>query len=1412
MCLQFDKRVDDLVFLKQQEKILTKRHEMASVSFEHIAVARNLRPGEPVRPDEPGLVMVGPNPVCVPGLGCEAQVDPVIKGAVAQLTPEEQFAINERTAKAMGVATPEKWKQMDQEALLSAQRGAIENLRLTPEEIEEIYHCCRRDVAGLIIESGHNYLNRETAKGEKGSEFYESCNNVLDLTTSTKKLKDAVMSVATSVSIIEQNMNLVLPRTVTIPMANLSLMMAEAWTLSEMSQNFQFSTYMALIPYMWHFGQFLWAGRNLALYFNMSSVISIANKPTKPKPVPNPVQNAPKNAPKNAPVPNQAPAGPEINIPQPPSITILRKIMASHEKAKIDFASKKGIVSAAMSAVTKAKDMLIDATDETMATIQKEVETARELLKEARNAEKIAKDTVAEFAAQITAFNDETARVAAEAAKLLEQEAARRIEEEATKKAIDDARKAAAAARKLAEDAAQAKRESEYKSEKPEVLIKRYKELSSVMGFFRAGRTPEEVPGMLHLLDPTKPDPSKVTDLLKRDKHLRHVDLFKSGGEFFGQLSEEDYKEERSYRFLLERYFIIKKKLVGENLRIWMDKRQASCRVLLDKANEKAAEAAKAAANAKKAKEGNKGMFGRATNTIKGVAASATSIKLPVDSCTELYGAETRYYYYFYMASSLLYLFTNRKFFSVLGFMFTNEAREEIIRSGIQMLQFMGMVGMNGRTIGSAVTLGYSLKSMMTTYSDFSREMTVKTEEMEAGLYPFKFQVSDINRQIEYNAPDGGDLFKRNKIRQQEITANKSRLQEEISKGIDEIRAKVEDARKLYEAQKSDYVVQLREIEAARENARLVMEKTALDMRERELQLREEEAKKRDLELGLQQQVIELQIKQEERNARQEAASKEIEQVRVDLERQKIEIAQRGLVQSEEHSRRELEQAEEHARQAAAAIKERARNEEAQLSMQAEALRLQAQSNQESVANSRNQINALTSAISQLGATSNTALETLARQQESLIHLQNTQGRRLNEEARQIGDMDRQLNILRADEEALVAGREEDVAANLERRRRELNALPAAPTGDPRQLANAGSGPSRRLVAANSNVTRQSAIQARQRIEAEAQARREAEAQARRETIARIESQLGQASGQASGQRIAVGASGGQAFASGSGPVVPLAAMPVAQAVPAGKGPVDVSPIEIKQKIFLGPAPEPLNFSFMTSNQIPPNQNAQLDALEKRVKESGYVNLENLIDMDELRLRSRILILNGLEPWNPDTETYAEFIIRSDMLLGKQNLDEKARAVANYRAKTRDPRLTLKNRNQYLLSEFENHAPGLKPVETKRMTLESFARELNLSVDEARDEYIALKQRKFEKNQAENLQRRRQNNFTIPGEPIKGLSKLDEMRLSRTLRFNTSKKASPKDSKGSPKDSKASPKGKGSKNSKRANGGPNGGP
>ena len=95
--------------------------------------------------------------------------------------------------------------------------------------------------------------------------------------------------------------------------------------------------------------------------------------------------------------------------------------------------------------------------------------------------------------------------------------------------------------------------------------------------------------------------------------------------------------------------------------------------------------------------------------------------------------------------------------------------------------------------------------------------------------------------------------------------------------------------------------------------------------------------------------------------------------------------------------------------------------------------------------------------------------------------------------------------------------------------------------------------------------------------------------------------------------------------------------------------------------------------------------------------------------------------------------------------------------------------------------------------------MESFARELNLSVDEARDDYIALKQRMFEKGQAENLERRQQNNFTIPGNLIKGISQLDEMRIARGLKFpskNTSKKASP------------SKKDKGS-NSKRANGGSN---
>jgi hypothetical protein len=501
--------------------------------------------------------------------------------------------------------------------------------------------------------------------------------------------------------------------------------------------------------------------------------------------------------------------------------------------------------------------------------------------------------------------------------------------------------------------------------------------------------------------------------------------------------------------------------------------------------------------------------------------------------------------------------------------------------------------------------------------------------------------------------------------------------------------------------------------------------------------------------------------------------------------------------------------------------------------MQAEALRLQAKANEESVANSRNQINSLTSTISQLGARSDAALEALNRQQESLIHLQNTQGRRLNQEAGLIQDMDRQIGILHAGEEALAAGREtdaasiltgvdnqriNDIASNIERRRRELNSLPSAPTGDPRRLANTGtSGPSRRLVAANSNVVRQAGIQSRQQIEAEAQARREAEARQRNDAIARIESQLSQGLGlgqsQGQTQRVAVGASGGQSFAmSPAGPVpagpVPI---PVAQAVPAGEGPVDVPPLLIKQKISLGPPPEPLNFSFMSTNTpIPPkaimpsgqinpgqasqlaaraisasekplpdsptNKNAEIDVLEKRVKELGKtIDLEYIRDMKEVDLRNRFLRLNGLPPWDFTRESYVEFIIRSDLLMGTHhNYDEKARAIANYREKTRaNSKLTLKKEEQDLLTEFENHAPGFRPVENQKMTLERFARELNLSIDEARPHYIAFKQRLFEKSQAENYKMKKNNNFTIPDNSsfIPPVSPRSAARYARALKF-----------------------------------------
>jgi hypothetical protein len=84
----------------------------------------------------------------------------------------------------------------------------------------------------------------------------------------------------------------------------------------------------------------------------------------------------------------------------------------------------------------------------------------------------------------------------------------------------------------------------------------------------------------------------------------------------------------------------------------------------------------------------------------------------------------------------------------------------------------------------------------------------------------------------------------------------------------------------------------------------------------------------------------------------------------------------------------------------------------------------------------------------------------------------------------------------------------------------------------------------------------------------------------------------------------------------------------------------------------------------------------------------------------------------------------------------------------------------------------------------------------------------------FEQRQAEILQRRKETNFTMPGKEFRPLTKMDEMRLGRTLRFGSrnTKKNSP-----SNKDKeiarqiaeiRESLSKKGSKNSKRANGGP----
>ena len=231
-----------------------------------------------------------------------------------------------------------------------------------------------------------------------------------------------------------------------------------------------------------------------------------------------------------------------------------------------------------------------------------------------------------------------------------------------------------------------------------------------------------------------------------------------------------------------------------------------------------------------------------------------------------------------------MYTITNRKFYEMGGRYLTQNAYKEIMDAGLQVLQVIGFLAYHGRTATSSITLGLSLKSMFTTYSNFSTEMTAKAAEIETGLRPFKFDRMGVNWQMARNAPNGGELFRRHAERMEKLSQQKNRLQDGISKAIGDIRAKAEDARKAYESQQKDYVVKLKEIEAARENARVVMEQKTLEARQTELELSKKQYE-------LQSQSVGIQQRQEERSVRQEESSKEIEKIREQLNKERAEHA-----------------------------------------------------------------------------------------------------------------------------------------------------------------------------------------------------------------------------------------------------------------------------------------------------------------------------------------------------------------------------------------------------------------------------------------------------------------------------------------------------------------------------------------
>jgi hypothetical protein len=1248
-------------------------------------------------------------------------MDPVLKVPMGELTPEEQFAANRRIAQSLGIDSVAKWQAMDHAALSKAQQNAMNTIKLSREEIEQIHHSCRQKVSELIVKTGERYLQSEITKGERGVEFYEACNDVLNLSRSDEKLKESVRSVASSVFIIEQNMNLVLPKKVTIPMSSFFLMMASAWSMNDMRTGaLPFSRHMLF----WHFTQIIMSMRTLALFYELGTIVTIREKPV-------PQKNGQKNVPKNA--PNE----PKVEVPKLEPDIRLGPLLNSQIEASNALNKEKSLLTKALDAVRKAKivaeenmEELNDATEDVYDTVLKEATKTNQSLEMAKNTLETVKQKVEEASANYKKIVDEVALISAENAKKAEEEVARIIAQQASKKLEEQARRAAYEAKKLADETAGAKRSGKPEPEK--VLSKRYKELLKVTDYFHKGKKIEDIPKLLY--------PQKAENQLKIAN--RHMDLWKDGGEFFGQYTEEEMKEEKNFRLLLERWIISSKKGAPGRVRLWLNKRYEKCSIIQESAR-KAAEAAeatrKAAEAARKAKEGTGTVYSRLKNAVAATAETVkdtASFKIPtLDKCSEWYGAETYYKFYFSMISGIFYVLTNRKFYEFVGRYLTQNASQEIMDAGVQILQVIGFGLYHGRTLTSTVTLACSLKSMFTTYSDFSRDMTSRTAGMETGLRPYKFEMSVISNQIDKNQDNGGELFRSHTGRIGKVSEQKNRLQDGISKAIDDIRAKAEDARKAYESQQKDYVVRLKEIETDRENARVVMEQKTLEARQAELKLSQEQNVQRERQLEFQKQNLELQQKQEERSARQEESSKEIEKVRNELEREKIDISRSGQAQSAEQSAQLLRQAQDDANASMKAIEERALLDDARLAMQEKALGIQAAANESSLKNGANQIQALTQSMASLNNTIATALQSLTQHQERMVALQSGEGRQIHEQGRMLGEMDRQLRSLNdgslgAEDlrtASILSGVDNprlNDESEFERRRRELNGLPNAPKGDPRIAANAGTGSSRKAIGV-SNSKRDSAQAQKEATKREA-AKREA---AKRE--AEKMERLRQAQ-----------------LSLSSGPIGPYAGTGVA-------GPI-ILPGQVVKPLALGPAPTPIsnaNFAAKISSS-PVNSNAA----------AAFLQAQPVIDVDfdEVRLRERLLKYNGVQNWRWDftVESYAEYIVRTDELLNPNPSSEKDRH--------RQAKLIARNAQNF--SEFQEHEPGKKPEPAEPSKLKKYMS--HFTEDEKLDavkKFLDIQEKdKANKRMTDNNSSRK----LLRPEYIPSVSQLESIRQSRLLALN----------------------------------------